>query len=122
MIILSQEKYKRKLGTYMKWGEVVRLHGTTAGIGVKKGVLQSLLLTVGPKAKYPNRFDGETITYHVPAHLAGAKHLLKARDEGMGFTVFQKIHPDEWVDLGRFKVTSYTVHNHYYEFILIRTS
>lgn len=46
----------------LAWKEVVRYHGTIPGIGVKNGLVKSILCIDGKKSVYPNRIFDNVIT------------------------------------------------------------
>jgi hypothetical protein len=92
----------------LSWAEVLARHGSRRGILVRPD-RASLLLDFGLSG-YRNRRDLERITYEgeglgfdqVPT--GGNAALLECLSAGRALTVFERVRPGEWYDLGPHRV------------------
>lgn len=92
--------------SFMTWTEVVKLHQTNEGIGVRNGTATSLICNVGKGARYPNSIEASVVSYVVGPRTKkpGVDALLKAFETTSPVRVFTKRSTDRWVDLGEFIV------------------
>ncbi len=86
----------------LRWNEVAKVHGTVAGISVRGGVVVSLLCNQQKAGPYPDRIEGDTLTYYVgrrtQAH--GVERLFELVAAPRPITVFEKLGVNRWLNLG----------------------
>lgn len=90
----------------LKWNEVIKRHGTFAGIRVSHGRVLSVLCG---GSGHDDVVRSSCIYYSVPdrPHYRSSRNALrKSAREGTEFAVFQKVAKNEWLDLGPHRVSS----------------
>ena len=84
------------------WAEVAKHHGTVAGIASENGRAFSILCNQQKSGRYPDRIDGNTLTYYVgrttQTHTITA--LMRVVEEPGPLRVFEKLGPNRWLDHG----------------------
>ncbi len=89
----------------MNWDEVLRRHGTQAGVKITGGRVVSVLCGGHEHADSVSECE---VKYSVPKRRVYAntlRALSSCAAEGSDFTVFYKVQKNQWQDLGRFKVS-----------------
>lgn len=91
--------------TVLKWEEVEKRHGSQAGVQLEGGRVVSVLCG---GQEHADHVLENTVTYSIPArpyYLKCISALQTSFDEGTDFSVFYKLRPNMWRDLGRFTVS-----------------
>ena len=86
----------------MRWSEVVRVHGTVAGIATRNGRVFSLLCNQAKAGQYPDRLHGDRLTYYVGRRTQshGIQALLKLVERPEPVRLFEKLGVNQWRDHG----------------------
>ena len=72
-------------------------------------VISAVPLVKALSQKYPNKIDGNEISYYVGSKVSplGRKALIESFQRGNDFTVFEKLEKNKWRNLGLYKVKTY---------------
>ncbi len=89
----------------LKWEDVAKRHGSQSGVQLESGRVVSVLCG---GLDHPGHVSESNIRYSVPLRPFYTKCILALRTcatNGNDFTVFYKLRPNVWHDLGRFTVS-----------------
>lgn len=89
-------------GGMMEWKDVLKVHGTVAGISVRGGRAVSILCNPGKGGRYPDKIEPARITYFVGGDTPqnGVSGLLRMVGSNESVRVFEKVSVNRWRDLG----------------------
>lgn len=93
----------------MKWSEVISYHGTQTGVAVKDGRAISVICGGLEHADFVSEKEIRYVVPTRPAYLKCTLALKTNATDGSDFSVFYKVRPNDWQDLGRFKVSEFEV-------------
>ncbi|MFH1465622.1 MAG: hypothetical protein ABIO70_14645 [Pseudomonadota bacterium] len=88
------------------WNEVEEVHRTVAGIAVRDGRVWSLLCNQQKGGKYPDKIEGNRLSYHVGRYTQrhGKDALQSLVNQPHDVRVFEKLESNRWVDRGLWRL------------------